>query len=451
MDRILVIACSLMGLAIALAAFPDGALAVVFALVLSLLVIRVIRTRWSVDQDFLVRLFLLALLARLGLTLLITVFDLQSFFGGDAQTYDEFGNSLMLTWFGRPPEIDPRIFTPRLSAVGWGMYYLVASIYSLFGRNILAAQLFCVVVGAATAPLAYVCSYEIFKNRRVGQWSAIFVALYPAFIVWSGQLLKDGLIIFLLVLFAVPQLLLLLLALVGILSLRSYIFYMVAVAIVGMFVIGFAQSQKTMIASFFALILLGTTFTYFGGLQSSSRDIERFTNLEQVQRSRLDLSSRAGSGFNEEIDVSTTRGAIQAIPSGLAYLLLAPFPWEMTNIRQALTLPDMILWWLCVPFILSGFMYAFRNKLRETLGIIIFVSMLSIAYAIFQGNVGTAYRQRTQIQVFLFMFAAVGITLRLEKRENRQMLRRSRRIEAAKIREQNEQRERGLGSEAFGG
>jgi hypothetical protein len=179
-------------------------------------------------------------------------------------------------------------------------------------------------------------------------------------------------------------------------------------------------------------------------LQSSSRDIERFTNLEQVQRSRLDLSSRAGSGFNEDVDVSTTRGAILAIPTGLAYLLLAPFPWEMTNFRQLLTLPDMIIWWLCIPFILAGFAYAFKNKLKETLGIIIFVSMLSIAYAIFQGNVGTAYRQRTQIQVFLFMFAAVGITLRLEKRENRELVRKELRKQAERTREE---RERGLGAE----
>ncbi len=45
--------------------------------------------------------------------------------------------------------------------------------------------------------------------------------------------------------------------------------------------------------------------------------------------------------------------------------------------------------------------------------------MLTLAYSVFQGNVGMAYRQRTQIQVFLFMFVAVGITIIIEKRENK--------------------------------
>jgi hypothetical protein len=43
--------------------------------------------------------------------------------------------------------------------------------------------------------------------------------------------------------------------------------------------------------------------------------------------------------------------------------------------------------------------------------------MLTIAYALLQGNVGTAYRQRSQLLVFYFIFVAVGGVLLLEKRE----------------------------------
>ena len=49
--------------------------------------------------------------------------------------------------------------------------------------------------------------------------------------------------------------------------------------------------------------------------------------------------------------------------------------------------------------------------------------MLTIAYSIFLGNVGTAYRQRTQIQVFLFILVGVGWTIFNEKRENKKLLR----------------------------
>jgi hypothetical protein len=60
--------------------------------------------------------------------------------------------------------------------------------------------------------------------------------------------------------------------------------------------------------------------------------------------------------------------------------------------------------------------------------------MLTLAYSMFLGNVGTAYRQRTQIQVFLFMFIAVGWALFREKKEDKKtiaMLRRKRQLEIA--------------------
>jgi ABC-type Fe3+ transport system permease subunit len=46
--------------------------------------------------------------------------------------------------------------------------------------------------------------------------------------------------------------------------------------------------------------------------------------------------------------------------------------------------------------------------------------MLTLAYSIFQGNVGTAYRQRSQILVFYFIFVAVGAVLLKERQEEGQ-------------------------------
>ena len=51
--------------------------------------------------------------------------------------------------------------------------------------------------------------------------------------------------------------------------------------------------------------------------------------------------------------------------------------------------------------------------------ILIFTTMLTLAYSIYQGNVGTAYRQRAQLLVFYFIFVAVGYVLLREKREEK--------------------------------
>jgi hypothetical protein len=117
--------------------------------------------------------------------------------------------------------------------------------------------------------------------------------------------------------------------------------------------------------------------------------------------------------------VSTTAGALGAIPVGIVYLLFAPFPWQVANLRQSITLPEMIVWWASFPLLVLGAYFTVRYRLRQALPILIFTSMLTLAYSIFQGNVGTAYRQRSQILVFYFIFVAVGYVLMKERREDR--------------------------------
>jgi len=117
--------------------------------------------------------------------------------------------------------------------------------------------------------------------------------------------------------------------------------------------------------------------------------------------------------------VSTATGAISAVPLGMTYLLFAPFPWQLASLRQSITLPEMIVWWAAFPLLVLGVWFTVSYRLRQALPILIFTSMLTLAYSIFQGNVGTAYRQRSQILVFYFIFVAVGAVLFKERREER--------------------------------
>src|SRR5689334_12228488 len=56
--------------------------------------------RSKVDSNFLVRLFISAVTVRLLIGTLIYFFHYQDFFGGDANTFDFFGNALLQTWEG---------------------------------------------------------------------------------------------------------------------------------------------------------------------------------------------------------------------------------------------------------------------------------------------------------------------------------------------------------------
>ena len=431
---ILIISCVVAFLTLILT-LPDGGIAVLLTVVCAVAIILFIRRTYSEsgESKFLVNIFMMALVVRIVFGVMLYFFELQEFFGLDSLTYDFLGNRLMEVWTGQNTSNDwISQFAISTGGPGWGMKYLVAGIYTVIGRNMLAAQFFCAVVGAATAPLIYICSYKIYQNHQVCKISAILVAFFPAFIIWSAQLMKDGLIIFLLVLvitmvfklqekFNYASVTILIFSMFGIIALRFYIFYMVAIAVVGSFVIGTSSSAKSIIRGIVALVVVGLALTYLGVLRNASTEFEKYGNLERIQLSRGNLSE-AKSGFGESLDVSTTEGAIAALPIGMMYLMLAPFPWQMSNFRQVITLPEILVWWASIPFLFSGLWFTIKNRLRNAVSILIFTLLLTLAYSLFQGNVGTAYRQRAQIQVFLFIFIAVGWTLRKESRENRKMI-----------------------------
>src|SRR6185369_8112886 len=194
---------------------------------------------------------------------------------------------------------------------------------------------------------------------------------------------------------------------------------MIAVAIVGAFVIGQQAVTATSFArQLTAVILLGLAMTYIGVTRSAGVQLERYGNLEVLQRSRSD-QARSESGFGRDVDVSSTSGALATLPMGVLYLLFAPFPWQITSLRQSITLPEMIIWWISFPMLVLGLWFTIKYRLRMISPILIFTVMLTLAYSAFQGNVGTAYRQRAQLLVFYFIFVAVGFVVMKEKREER--------------------------------
>lgn len=426
MNALLVALLLALGSAIAYVLVPvegSGAVLVCYALAI---VAAYFIYRSDVDRRFLLQVFAGGLLARMLLGTAIFVMELQDFFGGDAITYDHLGYNVLRTWevWGLPA-----FFQGAGGISGWGMLYIVAAIYGLVGRNMLAIQFFNAVLGAATAPIIYLCAHHIFRNLRVARISALFVAFFPSLILWSAQGLKDAPVVFLLTLsilatlkltekFSFKYLVVLVVALSCVLTLRFYLFYMLIAAIGGSFVIGTSRLAGQSVARQLVIIVAaGLAMTYLGVLRAASSNFNTYGSLEAVQRSRFDLAISAKSGFGQDVDVSTTSGALRVIPTGMVYLLFAPFPWQVGSLRQSITFPEMVVWWASFPFLVLGLYFTVRYRLRQALAILIFTGMLTLGYSVFQGNVGTAYRQRAQLLVFYFIFVAVGYVLIKERSE----------------------------------
>jgi len=391
-----------------------------------------ILARTEDERTFLMRLFIVGLLVRIVLASVIYMGHMEEFFGGDANTYDIYGQSLLQGIYGDRYHMEKYQAFIASGAGAWGMLYMVAGIYEVVGRNLLAVQLVNASIGAATGVVVYYTAKSLFNNLRVAKLAALLVTFFPSLILWSSQALKDGLIILALAIsilatlrlmekITVGYVIVITVSLLTLLSLRFYIFYMMTAAVAGSFVLGMKTlSAQGFIQRFLAVTAIGLAFTWFGVLQYAGNQFDRFANLQQIQLSRMDQAA-AGSGFGKDVDIQTTEGALSVIPLGIVYLLFAPFPWQFSTLRQSITLPEMLVWWVAFPMLVLGMWYSIKHRLRQVAPIVIFTTMLTLAYSLFQGNVGTAYRQRSQLLVFYFIFVAVGAVIMKERAENRRL------------------------------
>jgi hypothetical protein len=194
--------------------------------------------------------------------------------------------------------------------------------------------------------------------------------------------------------------------------LRFYTAYFVGFAALATFLFAQRRGGSRLVVTFVVLVA-----ALYGAIRVAVQreTIERQTSymtLDRLQTTREDQATWGQSGFGREYDVSTPAGAVAALPTGLVYLLFAPCPWAVSGLRQALVLPETLVWYALMPAFVRGLNHAVRHRLRSVLPILVFAASLTVAYALMQGNVGTAYRQRTQVTMFFFVFMGVGLVER---------------------------------------
>jgi len=408
----------------------DGLLAAMLAGFLNLIVLYQIRARAEATEVyFLSRLYSWSILIRSSLAIMLNIFaDNSAFaaaFWGDSGTYDIAGYQLALNWSGEA--VSSVYLSTAVSGYGWA--YFVGAVYSLVGRNQLLVQLINGVIGSVTVVVIYVIATRLF-DRAVGRWAALFMAFFPQMIFWSTGMYKDPATLLCIAasMYAVLRLrerlslgmiALFVGAVLALVTLRFYIAYFVGFAALATFLFGQRRGAARMLGTY--TLLIGALF---GALNFAVKreTLERqatYMTLDRLQTTREDQATYGKSGFGREYDVSTPTGALTALPTGLMYLLFAPFPWAVSGLRQALVLPETLVWYALMPAFARGLVYTVRYRLRNALPILVFAATLTVAYALMQGNIGTAYRQRTQITMFFFIFMGVGLAERRRQREAR--------------------------------
>jgi 4-amino-4-deoxy-L-arabinose transferase-like glycosyltransferase len=405
----------------------DAVLAAIVALIANAFVVIQIQKRAAPDVvEFLTRVYVRTLALRYGLALILNVLVTDSAFAaafwGDSSAYDWGGYYLALAWSGEPVAGPPL----NLSISGYGWVQFIGAIYLVVGRNQLLVQFINGLMGSLTVLVVYAITRRLF-DPAAARWATLFMAFFPQMVFWSAGMYKDPgvLLCIALCMYAVLALrdhlslkvvTLFVVAELVMVTLRFYVAYFVAFAAVAAFLFAGRRTAIRVIFTYsFLLVILVAAL----GVAVKRETLERqasYLTLERLQITREDQAMWGRSAFGQEYDVSTPSGAITALPVGLIYLLFAPFPWAISGIRQALTVPETLVWYALMPAFVRGLLYAAKRRLRAAMPILVFTVTLTCAYALMQGNVGTAYRQRTQVTMFFFIFMGVGLAQRRRER-----------------------------------
>jgi hypothetical protein len=376
--------------------------------------------RGTPEYHWLERWLWVALLLRLGCAAMFAMMPATRIFHEDADGYEWYGMALARTWHGLPAPI----FVD--ASANYGYKYVAASIYYVFGQYAPLAAFFNCLIGTISVFLVYHLARQFF-HPLVARRAALLTALVPSMVLWNATALKES-AMSLLILTALVSCIALkrrtsAMAVVGIVAslaamqpLRYYMVYFLGFAIVASLLL--ERGLSMMGGIYKQVLLLGVLATFIIMLGASGRisqDAASLT-LKRVSFFRHNMATTAESGFEANADVSTPAGALAFLPIGMAELLLGPFPWQFGSVRALMAAPETIYWWLLFPSLIRGMLWSLRSRFAQTSPLLLFAMIMTPAYSLVHGNVGSGFRQRSQIFIILFIFTSFGLFRRRAER-----------------------------------
>jgi hypothetical protein len=368
--------------------------------------------RAAADTDWLWMLILSGIAVRVAVAVAMRLTHVNEAIAPDEHTFDDNAQ-----WFAAwvRGEVGQPFAYKWAGSTQVGYFALVGSMYAAFGEYpVLPILLNCVVGGLCAYP-AYLLTSRL-AGRRAGRVAAFLVTFFPSLVLWSALLVRDALVLFLLLwIVCIAQSLLarfrlrtalrLVVCLLLLATLRSYLLAVMGAALVVALLAASVRRPGRALATALvcgaAVVLVvkssGLGTDYLGDASLRSLALQRQYNA----------MTGDGAIALEGHDLSTPLGALSYLPMGLAYFLLSPFPWQLAG-RQVYAVPEMLLWYSCIPLVVVGAAYALRRRRRQALAPFVAGLLITVLYSLVEGNVGIIFRHRAQALVLLLPFAAAG-------------------------------------------
>jgi len=336
------------------------------------------------------------------------------YLGTDAVGYDAVARAMVQHWNQGLP-------FPSVSDGKEGFYYMLAGLYWVFGAHTASGLAVNAALAAGLVPLMSDLTHRLF-GPAAARFAAPLVVVLPGLFLWTSQLMRESGMLFLLAValscavrlterVTLSAFVILTTALILAFTFRAPVALILAAGLIVGIAVADRQVVTGVVRALSALtimiaLMLASGIGYLGYQTATS------VNLNQADIVRKDLAYSARTGFAEEVDISTTRTALQFLPWGVFNFVLGPFPWQIREARQLPFVPDVIVWWLLLPSLWRGWRAASRLIGRRQLIMLIPALGTVLFMGLALGNFGTIVRERLQVVVLVVPLIALGLAQR---------------------------------------
>lgn len=319
----------------------------------------------------------------------------------------------------------------------------LTALFKVFSPAAWIGQVFVAGLGSATAGLTTRLADEASISRTWALAAGLIVALLPSQVLWSSVVLKDGGVWALLVAIGIMvavasrstgrRLLLVGLAAVVLMVLLRYL--RVETLVVAAWAVAVAawfgkKSRRLVRGTGAALILILLPIALGMGpaglgivLDAGSFEQRRAKSAENASTAFVPTREELAEGAQPE-EAGTDNGGegrtpdghlggritgeVRHLPRGLSVMLLYPYPWTSTsNLRVKLAQLETIIWYPLLALAIVG-LASVRRYPHVLLYPLLVGGGMSVAYAMSEGNFGTAYRHRGEFVWVVALLAAFG-------------------------------------------
>lgn len=436
----------IIGLVLFLNIIPMPIISPVLILLLGIMLgLLIISTFAPDDFNFLLKFFLIGLAARVFLSLFFYILSFiitdhispGFIFSDDGWCYSEQGWEIhKLAERGVKITRENYLTNPNFRVMSGNLTvydYFASFIYSITGYSPVSLFFINCVAGSITAIFTYLIARELF-SKHVARISSIFAFLWPSFILWSTQNIKEPVMamFFCILLWTIfymsrhpsPGFLLLSIVSIAVLFKVGYPYLVIVFAAI-FFTALFLFLEHMFKNRFVTILVLYILFTaaapFFKNQvlpQISERgayDIIKYKSIFEFLGYHRTVRAAGRLQFLKNADISSTGKVLGFIPIGLLYAIFAPFPWQLGSILQVLAAPETIIFYLLIPFTLRGIVFSYKRRIKQSLLLLSIISSILIFLALVESNSGTLFRHRFVAFNLLFIFTAAGISLKKKK------------------------------------